>query len=203
MNISDLINQYYPPGTLSHEVLMRHSIRVARAAVRIAERVPHLNPDTGFIEEAAMLHDIGIFYTRSPQFGCHGVFPYICHGYLGRELLERHGLPDHARVCENHVGVGLTASDIHLYQLPIPVRDMIPMTVEEQVICYADTFFSKTPPPVGTRRNAAEVIGSLERYGRDKVETFTKWFERFGEPEECDDAEPVSILPHLSCDSRK
>ena len=59
-----------------------------------------------------MLHDIGIFLTHAPQIGCHGDKPYICHGYLGRELLEKEGFPRHAIVCETHVGVGLTIADI-------------------------------------------------------------------------------------------
>jgi len=186
MNVPDIINRYYPPGTLAHDVYMNHAIHVAEAAVRIAERVIHLKPDIGFIEEAAMLHDIGIFHTRSPGIGCHGDYPYICHGYLGRELLERHGLPaGHARVCECHVGVGLTADEIRLWKLPIPVRDMVPLTLEEQIICYADKYFSKTPPPGGTCHDAARVIASLEKFGRGKVDTFTSWVDRFGEPEAC------------------
>jgi len=55
----------------------------------------------GFIEEAALLHDIGIFNTNLPKIGCYGRHPYISHGYLGRELLENEGLAAHALVCES------------------------------------------------------------------------------------------------------
>ncbi len=59
-----------------------------------------------------MLHDIGIFLTNAPHIGCYGDKPYICHGYLGREILDKEGLPGHAMVCERHVGAGLTVTDI-------------------------------------------------------------------------------------------
>lgn len=181
-DVTGLVECYYPPGTLAHGVLVRHSESVAEAALRIADRVAHLGPDLRFIEQAALLHDIGIFYTNSPAIGCYGKYPYVCHGYLGRELLERHGLPDLARVCESHVGVGLTAREIVKQRLPLPVRDMVPVALEEQIICFADLFFSKTPPPAGTRHTAASVAASLAKYGRDKVDVFDRWLELFGEP---------------------
>ena len=53
--------------------------------------VPELSPDIEFIRTAALLHDIGIFMTHAPKFGCFGDHPYLAHGYLGRELLEREG----------------------------------------------------------------------------------------------------------------
>lgn len=180
MNPLDLIRMYYRPGTMAYEVLVRHSEAVADAALAAARRVPHLSPDFEFIKEAAMLHDIGICYANAPEICCFGSFAYICHGYLGRELLEKHGLPDHARVCERHVGAGLYASDIIRQGLPLPVRDMVPETVGEQIICFADSFFSKTPPPEGTRRSVEAVMASLELHGRDKTERFRRWIDIFG-----------------------
>ncbi|MCF8095928.1 MAG: HDIG domain-containing protein, partial [Desulfobacteraceae bacterium] len=162
MNPLDLIRQYYRPGTPAYEVLVRHSELVADAAVEIAGRIPHLMPDVSFLKEAAMLHDIGILYTRSPEIGCFGRHPYVYHGYLGKNLLEKHGLADHALVCERHVGAGLSAADIANQGLSLPMRDMLPETIEEKIICFADSFFSKSPPPEGTRRTAKEVIASFE-----------------------------------------
>ncbi|MFO7932061.1 MAG: HD domain-containing protein [Thermodesulfobacteriota bacterium] len=180
MSPLDLIEKYYPPGSLAYRVLIRHSGLVAEAAVKVAGRVPHLLPDAAFIWEAAMLHDIGIFYTYSPEIGCFGQHPYLSHGYLGRALLEEHGLPRHALVCERHVGSGFTAEDIKRQNPGLPQRDMLPETVEEQIICFADSFFSKTPPPRGSRKTAEQVAASLERYGRDKTERFSRWLEVFG-----------------------
>ncbi|MFP3979926.1 MAG: HDIG domain-containing metalloprotein [Desulfobacterales bacterium] len=180
MNPLDLIREYYRPGTLAYDVLVRHCEAVTEAALCLAGRVPHLVPDPGFIREAAMLHDIGVLDTDAPGIGCFGNHPYICHGNMGRMMLEKHGLPDHARVCERHIGAGLSAADICAQGLPLPKRDMLPQTVAEQIICFADTFFSKTPPPDGTRRSVDAVIASLAPYGADKVERFRGWLELFG-----------------------
>ncbi|MDO8746319.1 MAG: HDIG domain-containing protein, partial [Thermodesulfovibrionales bacterium] len=148
MNLVEIIRKYYNPESEAYSFLVQHSRMVAKKAVEVAERVKHLNPDIKFIEEAAMLHDIGIFLTHAPQIGCHGDKPYICHGYLGRELLEKEGFPRHAIVCETHVGVGLTIADIEKNNFPLPRRDMMPKTLEEQIICFADNFFSKDNEPL-------------------------------------------------------
>ena len=57
----------------------------------------------------------GFFIQRPIVSGCYGDKDYICHGYLGRALLEKEGLPAHALVCERHVGVGLSISDIRAW----------------------------------------------------------------------------------------
>ncbi len=115
-----IIRKYYGPESKAYYLLTRHSEMVAEKSVRIAQRVRHLHPDPDFIREAAMLHDIGIFLTNEPGIGCHGDREYICHGYLGREILEKEGLPRHALVCERHVGVGLSAAEIEDKNLPVP-----------------------------------------------------------------------------------
>ena len=60
---------------------------VMKKALSIAKQLPHLNPDLVFIQEAAMLHDIGIFLVDAPDIACTGELPYICHGYAGKILL--------------------------------------------------------------------------------------------------------------------
>ena len=52
--------------------------------------------------------------------------------------------PRHALVCERHTGAGLSLKDIMDQKLPVPPREMLPVSMEEQVICFADKFFSKT-----------------------------------------------------------
>jgi len=180
-----IIARYYPRGGLAGNVLRRHGALVAEAALAIARRVSGPDPDRSFIRfirEAALLHDIGIFRTSAPEIGCTGSHPYVCHGYLGRKILEERGLPAHALVCERHVGAGLTAGDIRVMSLPVPIRDMLPQTLEEEIVCFADCFFSKTPPPGGTRHSPEDVIAMLEAYGSEKAERFRRWLDRFGPP---------------------
>ena len=88
MNPDDIIDEYYKPGSKAHDILVRHGENVARKAVAVALKVPHLNPDPEFIREAAMLHDIAIFLTDTPKLDCTGTHPYVCHGYLGESFLK-------------------------------------------------------------------------------------------------------------------
>jgi uncharacterized protein len=179
MNVFELLQTVYDPDSKVYAILVQHGELVARKALAIADRVAEPAPDRTFLTEAAMLHDIGIGMTASPAIGCTGVHPYICHGYLGRELLERHGLPRHALVCERHVGVGLTAAEIRQRRLPLPDRDMLPVSIEEQIICYADKFYSKNGNGHPVIKSVAEILHSLEPYGTDKVLRFQAWAERF------------------------
>ena len=106
MNTLEIIAEFYEPGSKSYQILVNHGQQVANKAVEVAARVSHLKPNLNFIKEAAMLHDIGIFETNTPELGGTGIHPYVCHGYLGRKILENKGFPMHALVCERHVGVG-------------------------------------------------------------------------------------------------
>ena len=84
-----IIQKYYSIDSKTYQLLISHSEAVTKKALEIAKHVPHLHPDLKFIQEATMLHDIGIFLTDAPDLGCSGDKPYICHGYLGREILEK------------------------------------------------------------------------------------------------------------------
>lgn len=139
----------------------------------------HCQPDRAFIKEACLLHDIGIFLTRSPSLGCHGVHPYVRHGVLGRQLLEAEGLDRHALVCERHVGVGISKADIRVQGLELPERDLRPATLEEEIICYADNFFSKSHQGNGRERPLPQILNTLSKYGNDKVKRFLDWHRRF------------------------
>ena len=149
MKVLDLIDKYYPQDNELKHILNVHSRSVADKALWIAGKHPELNLDTVFLEEAAMLHDIGIFLTHAPGIQCFGTEPYICHGYLGAGLVRKEGFPRHALVCERHTGAGLSLKDIMDQKLPVPHREMLPVSMEEQVICFADKFFSK---PISTVR---------------------------------------------------
>ena len=180
MNPIDIIAEFYDRDSTTYELLVQHGRQVAQKALDIATKMPHINLDRKFIKEAAVLHDIGVFMTNSPEIGCHGGYPYVCHGYLGRELLDNKGLPKHALVCERHVGVGITAEEIRRNQLPLPERDMVPVSIEEKIICYADKFFTKNGRKLETERPINEILRKIAPYGKDKVVTFQSWLALFG-----------------------
>ena len=168
-----IIKKYYTPGTKLYDILVDHSQLVTEKALAIANAHPEFNADKQFIAEAAMLHDIGIFLTDAPDIECHGARPYICHGTLGSELLKKEGLPRHALVCERHTGTGLSLKDIQQQSLPLPLRDMRPVSIEEQIICFADKFFSKSGDQ--KEKSIEKIIKGLSKYGTESVERFTAW----------------------------
>ena len=180
MNPLRIIRRYYNPGSESYSFLIEHSRSVTKKALEVARRFRNLNPDLKFIEEAAMLHDIGIFKTHAPDIGCNGDKPYVCHGYLGGQLLRKEGLPRHALVCERHIGTGLTKEEINARKLPLPKRDMVPVSTEEKIICFADKFFSKTPEFLTKEKPIQLIKQQLSRFGKDHVRRFEELQELFG-----------------------
>lgn len=183
MDVLKIIEKYYDPDSSAYYFLIHHSKLVARKALQVAERIKYLNPDFKFIEEAAMLHDIGIFMIHAPKIGCYGFHPYISHGYLGREILEKEGFPKHALVCERHVGVGLTVEDIENNKFPLPKREMLPVTLEEKIICFADKFYSKKEHSLTNEKSVSEIREIIAKFGYDKLKQFDEWIEFFKEAE--------------------
>jgi len=173
----DIIIKYYPENNDLRKILVNHSAAVAKKALDIAQLHPEMNLDMLFIYEAAILHDIGIYKTKAPEIYCFGELPYICHGYLGSDILNAENLPRHALVCERHTGTGLSKEYIVKNNLPLPLRDMMPISLEEQLICFADKFFSKTRPD--KEKTIAKVRAHLAKHGIDSVNKFDEWCEMF------------------------
>ena len=172
MDYMRIIEKYYPDAA-AREILLVHSRSVARKALEIASRHPELHLDRTFLEEAAMVHDIGIFLTNAPGIRCYGGHPYLCHGYLGADLMRQEGFPRHALVCERHTGAGISLEDIEMSRLPLPRRSMIPRSPEEQAVCFADKFFSKTH--LDREKTVEQARKSIARYGGDGLKRFDGW----------------------------
>ena len=177
MDALAIINKYYPEDNELKHILLTHSRSVADKALWIADRHPELELDRSFLEEAALLHDIGVFLTDAPGIHCYGINPYICHGYLGSQLMQQEGYPRHALVCERHTGAGMSLQSILAQNLPVPHRDMVPVSLEEQVICFADKFFSKTR--LDQEKSIERALKSISKFGEEGVERFHNWCERF------------------------
>ena len=124
-----------------------------------------------------MLHDIGIRWCSAPSIFCTGTEPYLKHGPIGGELLRREGWPRHARVAERHTGTGLRREEFVRQGLPVPAFDMVPEQLEEQVVCYADKFYSKSRPD--RVLTVLETAQSLEKFGHEGVEKFLGWAKMF------------------------
>ncbi|SEF58991.1 HD domain-containing protein [Parabacteroides chinchillae] len=177
MNPLDIIKKYYPLESEAFRILVTHSRSVADKALSIARMHPEMNLDLTFIDEASMLHDIGIFKCNAPDIACYGEAEYICHGYLGSDLMREEGFPRHALVCERHTGTGISLKMIEERNLPLPQRDMQPVSMEEQLICFADKFYSKTK--LEKEKSIDKVKQGLSKYGAETVGRFDSWCKLF------------------------
>lgn len=163
MDYLSLICKYYPEDDELRRILLKHSRQVADRCLAICKKHPELPVNAQFVEEAAMLHDIGIRWCNAPSIKCLGDEPYLRHGQIGAELLRKEGFERHARVCERHTGTGLPGFE--------------PETLEEQLVCYADKFYSKSN--IDHVRSVLEVAQSLEKFGHEGVVKFLHWAEQF------------------------
>lgn len=206
MDYLALIHRYYPEDNALRRMLLHHSRQVCARALQIVERHPELGANRNLVEAGAMLHDIGIFLTDAPGIHCRGTAHYILHGSLGAQLLrneakqlkkekqqaeqlneeqlqaiqlqeELHFYEALARICERHTGTGLTRQTIIERGLPDPQQDLLPETIEEQIICYADKFYSKSH--LERERTIPQTLQSLEKFGDEGVEKFRHWTELF------------------------
>jgi uncharacterized protein len=173
-----MLGRFFKGETL--EVMTAHGRVVADLALNIGHQLGLNEDDCRFVEEAALLHDIGVCRIHAPKLGLHGKHPYITHGIFGREILEKENLPLHALVCERHIGVGLTVADIVAQQLPLPLRDMCPLSLPEQIICFADLFYSKSPGKITLQKSPEQVRNKLSGFGEDKLQIFDSWMVLFG-----------------------
>ena len=174
-----LINKYYQPGTRTYKIFVVHAVLVTNKALAIARRLNLDQAQQDFIEEAAMLHDLGVFKVDSPKMDCVGELPYIAHGVAGAAILRAEGLPQHAQVAERHVGVGLTKKEIQARQLPLPEQDFIPQTPAEKIITYADLFFSKREATLWHEDSPAEIEKELAGFGQEQAAIFRTWQKEF------------------------
>lgn len=171
-----IVDKYYPEGSRLRDIYLRHSRSVADLALAINE-AKALGLDPARVEEAAMLHDVGIFLTRAEALDCHGDAPYIAHGYLGADLLRAEGYPEEdARVAERHTGTGLTFAEAFRLGLPED-RNYMPETELERLVAYADKFYSKSGDM--ERKSLAQVRRSLGRHGSDTLARFERLHSRY------------------------
>ena len=180
INYQSVIDHFYKEDDALRHILLVHSRQVAGKALQIALRHPELQLDMDFLETAAMLHDIGIIRCDAPGIQCFGTEPYICHGRIGAEMLRNllgQEAESIARVCERHTGAGLTEKDIVSQDLPLPHQDFLPETIAEQVICYADKFYSKSH--LEREKTVEQAARSLAKFGSEGVERFRKWAQMF------------------------
>jgi uncharacterized protein len=111
----------------SHSVI-EHCKLVSAFAVEIAkacQKKQH-NVDVSLVEISSLLHDIGRSKTHS-----------VDHALEGGKIARAFNLPESvALIIERHAGGGISKEEAK--KLGWPVRDYLPTTLEEKIVCYAD-----------------------------------------------------------------
>jgi uncharacterized protein (TIGR00295 family) len=136
--------------------VLRHVLLVESLASSIAAEIDRAHPgsvDLGLVTAGALLHDLGRART-------HG----IEHAIVGVEMAERLGLD--ARIVEiirRHVGAGLRPEEART--LGLPAWDGMPRTLEEKIVCHADTLCGAS-----ARRTLARTVEDIRRHGAPEWE---------------------------------
>lgn len=181
MDYFRIIHNYIAPTSETYPLYLIHCTLVAKMALEIAERLALSAESQRFIEEAAMLHDIGIIHTNMPVIFCDGSLPYLYHLTEGRKILEQEGVLRHAQVAQRHSGLSLTAKGVTTAGFAMGIEQFMPQLIEEEIINFADLFYSKDVATLWRKRSVAEVRQSIDQYAPSNVGLFNQWVAKFRE----------------------
>lgn len=177
-DINWLYYKYYSDNPALRRIIRIHSEQVAKKALAICkEKNLHLDPVDVFC--AAMLHDIGVVKCNAPDISAFGHHPYLQHGIEGKKILEENHLGKYAGVCAHHTGSGISVEDIKNNNLPLPPIDLLPKSLLEKLICYADKFYSKSGD-LKKEKTIEEVFAQMKKFGDDSYNRFLELHKMFG-----------------------
>ena len=173
------------PDPRCEEIIRIHSHQVWQLAQKLALSSQFADAiDYAFLHEACMLHDCGIIWCDAPSIFCFGTEPYMKHGELGAKYLraiDPRRYARAARVCERHIGAGLTADEIRAENLPLEPKDLLPETFEEKLVCYADNFYSKDLTRLTIKKSFERIAHNMERFGPGPLARLMRLHDMFGE----------------------
>ncbi len=108
--------------------VLRHVFKVVEVAKDLAGKVESKGyfVDEELVTAGALLHDIGRAVTHN-----------VSHGIIGGQIIRRRNLDERlAKIVERHVGGGI--SDEEAEKLELGSLNLVPETLEEKIVCYAD-----------------------------------------------------------------
>lgn len=130
---------------ISLDLVWNHSLIVKDIALQLVKNLTKKNIKINkkMVEIGALVHDIGCYDYYEDQKNV----PYILHGVNGYEILKKEGFGEEiCRMAMVHLGVGIVRENIITNNLPLEHKDIIPITLEEELVAYADNFHSKAGP---------------------------------------------------------
>jgi uncharacterized protein len=165
------------------DIVWTHSNIILEVVDKIVKALEekNLRVDKDLLRQGVLLHDIGVYSCYDEELNPSPEAPeYIKHGVLGYEILKKEGVEESiARFAMSHTGVGLTVKDIEKGNLPLPKKDMIPVTLEEEILCYADKFHTKYP----SFSTFEEQKEQLSRYSEANSVIMERFKIKFGIPD--------------------
>jgi uncharacterized protein len=117
------------------EEVVAHSIAVKDTCMKLCDLISQKNTlfkiDRKQIAVAALLHDIGRSKTHGIRHAIEGA--KIIRGLNAKNDPEIEAI---AKICERHIGGGITAEGAK--KLGLPDGDYVPKTIEEKIVSYCD-----------------------------------------------------------------
>jgi uncharacterized protein len=187
------LHQKYASGKYAElylDLVWTHSVIVSEIALRIADKIKFANLDLDLIKNGSLLHDIGMYMCHDQELNPEAKIPELQHGFEGAQILAKEGLDIKLqRFCLTHTATGLTAEDIERENLRMEIKDYLPVTVEEEIVCYADKFHTKYPA-FSKYEKIAERIGKFDSNRYVRLDTFRR---KYGIPDLSDLVEEYAI----------
>ncbi len=147
------------------EEVVEHCRSVAHLAYKIAQTCNSKGKkvDVRLVRVGGLLHDLGRARTHT-----------VDHGLVGAEIARELQLPESLiLIIERHVGSGISTSEAR--RLGFPSRSLVPQTIEERIVAYADKLTRKS--------QRLTIEAALEQFNRDSnipetaVERLREWHE--------------------------
>jgi uncharacterized protein len=182
--IKDL-HQKYKAGDfpdLYFDLIWTHSDIIRKIALRIAdelEKKRNIKVDRELIEIGSMVHDIGYYQCFDDELNVDCKVKPILHGFQGAEILKKENLPKSwQRFCLVHSATGFTKEDIEREHMPVQIDDYLPITIEEEIVTYADKFHTKYP----AFDSYDNLINRIGKFDPDRKVRFVTLSKKYGVP---------------------
>lgn len=172
------LHRKYTSSKEDLDLVWTHSLIVRDIALELVKNLKknNIKIDKNLVEIGTLVHDIGCYDHYKDKKN----IPYILHGVKGYEVLKKEGFKEEiCRMAKIHLGVGLVKENIVANNLPLEKQDYIPVTLEEELVAYADNFHSKAGPRFLNFKEARERLVDL---WTDSPIIFDRFKKKFGEP---------------------
>jgi uncharacterized protein len=175
------LHKKYAANEILFNIVFTHCKIVYEIAKQLID-VNHIAVDSSLIYVGAMLHDIGVYRVLDGSGDLIEGKSYLSHTIEGEDILKVEGFDEKIyRFASHHTGVGIAKNDISKQNLRLPIADYLAMTIEEELVMFADKFHSKSIPPKFNSFNSAR--NKLSKFGEDKVSLFEQFATKFGQPD--------------------